>query len=85
MKCCICGKRPPSDCCHIKTRGSGGPDVEDNVFPACRKHHQMQGAIGFIRMFAKFPDFCNVIFNKGWAIGNERGYYYLVRTRDFNG
>lgn len=39
-KCLICG-RQPVDGAHVKTKGSGGDDV-DNMVPLCREHHQKQ-------------------------------------------
>lgn len=77
--CCICGKKKV-DAAHIKTRGSGGPDVEDNLVPLCRTHHIEQGQIGFARMFAKYPEFYKALREKGWELGNGK----LYRTRILN-
>ena len=38
-KCQLCGKGPPSDAHHIKTRGSGGGDELENLIAACRSCH----------------------------------------------
>ncbi len=36
--CQVCG-RPRTDVHHIKTRGSGGDDVEENLIGLCRECH----------------------------------------------
>lgn len=49
MPCLICDARPV-DPDHITTRGAGGGDTYDNVWPLCRFHHQVRHAkgIGFL-------------------------------------
>lgn len=72
ISCCICAMRPV-DPCHIKTRGSGGPDEHWNLVALCRKHHTEQGQLGFLTMFEKYPFFRQVIAAKGWVIdGNKK-------------
>jgi 5-methylcytosine-specific restriction endonuclease McrA len=39
MNCENCGKNPPSDAHHIKTRGSGGGDELENLIALCRACH----------------------------------------------
>ena len=43
LPCCVptCHATPPSDPCHVRSRGAGGKD-RANVFPACRRHHREQ-------------------------------------------
>ena len=36
--CLVCG-RGPSDPHHLKTRGAGGDDSDDNLIALCRVHH----------------------------------------------
>lgn len=38
-KCEICGKVGPTEKHHIKTKGSGGNDTEDNLIEVCRICH----------------------------------------------
>lgn len=38
-RCQVCGKRP-SQTHHIKTVGSGGDDVSENIIRLCDKHHR---------------------------------------------
>lgn len=37
--CEICGARGQTEKHHIKTKGSGGNDTEDNLIEVCRKCH----------------------------------------------
>jgi hypothetical protein len=43
--CEICGK-PRDDTHHIKTKGSGGKDLEINYISLCRMHHMEVHSIG---------------------------------------
>ena len=45
MPCAACGKAPPSDPAHVRSRGAGGLD-HANVVPLCRKCHIEQGGAG---------------------------------------
>lgn len=49
----ICGKPAQTD--HIKTRGAGGGDKEENLWPLCYKHHILERHIlGKERFKAKY-------------------------------
>ena len=68
MPCRVCGRQPspgnPNDPDHIRTRGSGGGDTENNLWALCRFHHIEKGRIG-IKTFAekyKLP----VCFDNGY-------------------
>lgn len=77
-KCLICTN--PSDPAHIKSKGSGGDDTADNVFPLCRTHHQRQHQIGWGRFAKEFPIIYFELEKRGWQIINEFGRERLVRT-----
>lgn len=68
--CVICGKS--SDPCHIKTRGSGGPDEEWNLLPMCRLHHIEQGQIGWHTFAKKHPIIKIMLSTKGWVWDGPR-------------
>ena len=41
---------------HIKTKGSGGDDVDDNLIPLCATHHaeiHSMGISGFLRSYGQ--------------------------------
>lgn len=41
-----CTYRGPCDPAHIKTRGSGGDDTDENLVSLCRPHHDAQEIMG---------------------------------------
>ncbi len=41
MPCCVCGRRPPSDPAHVRSRGAGG--TKRDLVPLCRRCHDEQG------------------------------------------
>jgi len=47
---CIQGRYNDPD--HVKTKGSGGDDVPENLMPLCRFHHVEKGTIG-VKTFIK--------------------------------
>lgn len=69
--CEACGrvstKDNPNQACHIKTRGSGGDDIESNLYTGCMICHDLQGKSWF-KIFEKYPFFRQVIYNKGWTL-----------------
>lgn len=52
-KCVVC-KSTPVDPDHITTRGAGGGDTFDNVWPLCRRHHQERHQIGICTFIEKY-------------------------------
>lgn len=62
------------DPCHIRSRGSGGPDAEFNLIRMCRKHHSEQHQIGWLKMIAKYhPLLMVALMAKGWRLDREQG------------
>ena len=66
MPCAACGSISGTVAHHIKTVGSGGDDVDDNLLCLCPKHHNeihMKGT----RMFAaKYLSVAAKLRSKGW-------------------
>ncbi len=58
IPCIICGMIP-SDPDHVTTRGAGGDDTAENVWPLCRKHHVERHAKGIKYMIDKY-DGCKI-------------------------
>jgi len=55
LPCMACGKFPPNEAHHIKTRGSGGGDDYWNILPLCTSCHtgsknswHQSGAVSFL-------------------------------------
>ena len=53
--CCISGESRP-DPAHIKTKGSGGDDIPENLVPLARRFHTEQHTIGWRRFREKYGD-----------------------------
>ena len=68
--CLACG-HSPSDAAHVKSKGSGGDDVELNLLPLCRIHHAEQHKVGFIRFIETNPKVRIHLFDMGWYIDAE--------------
>lgn len=77
--CRICGQ--PSDPAHVRSRGSGGDDVDWNLVSLCRLHHQEHGQIGWTKFFGRYPRFEIEMMNKGWRLENVFGITKLVRYK----
>lgn len=69
----------PTDRCHIKTHGSGGPMAEWNIIRMCRMHHIESHKIGFKKMCVKYPWLEKILNDKGWEFVNEFGITKLRR------
>jgi len=78
MTCMVCGKTNV-DRCHIKTKGSGGGDDEQNIILLCREHHVEQHKIGIITFIEKHPDVKTYVEQNGWQIDNVNSFKRLVR------
>ena len=72
QSCQVCGKRP-TDPCHIKSVGSGGADVSDNLISLCRNHHTEQHNIGWPRFSNRHKAIEWHLETKGWKVVEELG------------
>lgn len=52
--CVVCGTRQGVAGHHIRSRGSGGDDVEMNLLPLCVQHHTEVHATGLYVMRIKY-------------------------------
>lgn len=77
-RCVICRKYAP-DPAHIKTRGSGGDDVPENILPLCRNHHSEQGQKGFKYMVTKYPLLVKQLAARGWEVKEVFGIWKLTK------
>lgn len=53
--CAACGKPPPSDAHHWKSKGSGGGDTEENLVALCRRDHALYHQVGPSKFFERYP------------------------------
>lgn len=66
LACPTNGQRHPTEADHITTRGAGGGDVQNNVWPLCTKHHRMRHEQGLMLMVSCFPACAK------WLVDHER-------------
>jgi len=78
MRCVACGVFG-CDPAHIKSRGSGGDDLPENLFPLCRIHHTEQGQIGIATFTMKYDTVETYLENLGWTVVYIFGTYKLVQ------
>jgi len=63
--CEICGSHHLTSGHHIKSRGSGGPDITQNLVTLCFKHHE-EIHRGLTRFAIKHPLMEEILIQKGW-------------------
>lgn len=66
-ECAACGRDGVSEVHHIKSRGAGGPDLEENLLPLCHPCHEMTHKIGTIKMMSRYPFLRVALRGKGWT------------------
>ena len=54
------------DPAHIVSRGAGGPDLEFNIIPLCRREHQFQHQLGWKIFFERWPVVWIYLETLGW-------------------
>lgn len=54
------------DPCHIKSKGSGGPDADWNLLRMCRNCHTTQHKVGWFKFIEKHPILILIFMSKGW-------------------
>lgn len=78
-RCLVCGV-PSCDPAHIKTKGSGGRDEENNLMPLCREHHSQQHLIGISTFSEKYESVSEYLECHGWKVVNLFGVKKVVRN-----
>ena len=66
--CLLCSR--PATPAHIKGRGAGGDDFQDNIAPLCGIHHTEQGTIGMTTFSKKYSAFKNWLLSNGWEFND---------------
>lgn len=76
LPCLACGKSPPNEAHHVKSRGAGGGDDYWNLIPLCNEDHvsgpnawHRLGAISFVH---RFPWVRSYLIQLGWDITTYR-------------
>lgn len=66
--CVVCGSRYGTHGHHMKTKGSGGDDIVENLISLCFNHHCEIGQIGIKKFIKKYPWVEKIFREKGWEI-----------------
>jgi len=78
---CLLCRSNRIDRCHIKSKGSGGPDDNWNIMFLCRFHHQEQHRIGIITFYKKYPNIQKALQFAGWSLDESSGKPRLVHPK----
>lgn len=70
LPCAICKKTEGTVAHHIKTKKSGGPDLEWNLLALCVEHHTEIHKRGMAFMVQKYFYLSSILKKKGWMIDN---------------
>lgn len=79
--CCACKKHGSVDACHIKSRGSGGPNEGFNLIFMCRADHNAQHRWGWGKFFKKYPNLQKDLEMRGWSAEIVLGRFRLSHPR----
>lgn len=77
MPCIVCGSYNLVSGHHLRTRGSGGLDIKENLIPLCLNHHTEVHQISLTRFCQKYSAVKWYIVSNGW-------YYCTYRERYFH-
>lgn len=70
-RCVVCS-RVGCDGDHIKTKGSGGPDLPWNIMHLCRVHHTEKHQIGLVTFAKKYWKVHRWLLSNGWEFCEVR-------------
>lgn len=73
LPCCACGSNGPNDIDHIKTRGAGGDDSDENIWVLCRQCHSKRHHFGLNALTQIYPHLIDILISKGWHYENYKG------------
>ena len=66
LPCYVCGAPGPNDVHHIKSKGAGGDDTEQNLVTLCHKHHQELHQVGQLTFADRNQCFKNLLYLRGF-------------------
>lgn len=77
--CLVCGLRL-SCAAHIKSKGSGGHDIPENLLVLCKLCHTEQHTLGIITFAEKYKSVMIFYINNGFEIIEQGGRKRLIRS-----
>ena len=78
MDCAACMRDGPSVVHHIRTKGSGGPDVFENLLPLCVPCHTDIHLLGPSKFMSRRPMVKVALRARGWEWGSDALFHSEV-------
>lgn len=78
-RCIVCGALNP-DPHHVKSKKSGGDDIESNLMPLCREHHAQCHKIGLNRFADKYTQVKGWLKHYGWEVNPISCKWFLPKA-----
>ena len=75
MPCIVCGQKNKVAGHHLKSVGSGGDDIEENLIPLCFVHHAEVHQIALIKFCQKYTAVKYYILERNWYYDDNRQKY----------
>lgn len=75
MRCIVCNGLGSTVGHHIKSKGSGGDDVESNLMPLCARHHHEIHSIGLTEFSEKYNSVVHWLVAHSWEFDGRWRHY----------
>lgn len=74
--CKICGSTYGSAAHHIRTKKSGGDDIDENLIALCFMHHRLAHDNPDTWMCDNYPEYKRLLIEKGWVFELDKWRRY---------
>jgi len=81
-RCIVCQALDP-DPHHVKSKKSGGDDIDSNLMPLCRREHQEIHRIGINRFITKYPAAKYWLLQNGWELNTITMKWFQPKAGSF--
>lgn len=85
MRCSVCGVSNGVVGHHIKTIGSGGKDVVENMMALCFLHHHQVHNMGLTTFIRRYPHLIPHLQEKGWELDEYSNKWIRLTKEGDNG
>jgi len=76
IECLVCSYKTSTVAHHVKTKGAGGDDVEENLMPLCHIHHAEIHQLSLTRFTEKYPMVKTFLRLFGWKYDHYSNRWY---------
>lgn len=77
-RCIVCSALNP-DAHHVRSRRAGGDDVQSNLMPLCRVHHQECHSKGLNRFSDKYSSVLGWLIRNNWEFNQIAMKWYQAK------